>query len=215
MRLKSLAKFAGAPAVYLLGVTALRPWYLQWGATDAEAKERLPGDEYMHRVGSTRAITIEAPLDEVWAWLVQIGQDRAGFYSYDWLERLVGADIHNVDHIVPEWQRAVPGDFIRLASKETYGDRPLLRILAVEPRHFLVLDQWGAFIVMPAGPNSTRLIIRTHAAKRSFMMSLVDRFIGEPIHFVMERKMMLGIKERAERGWKLQQRPALTHSPAA
>ena len=89
----------------------VRPWYLDWGATDDERDRRLPGDELVPAPGSetTWAVTVEAPSDEVWPWIVQLGQGRGGFYSYSWLENLVGADIHNVDRIVPEFQRLAEG----------------------------------------------------------------------------------------------------------
>lgn len=85
-----------APWAYLLFV---RPWHLHWGATDEEVRKRLPGDELAPHpaLESTRAVIIRAPAKEVWRWLVQLGQDRGGFYSYDFLENLAAADIHNVD----------------------------------------------------------------------------------------------------------------------
>jgi hypothetical protein len=100
-------------AVYWIGI---HPWMTNWGSTAAERQMVLPGDDVNpDRTGqSTLAITINAPSDVVWQWLVQVGQDRAGFYSYTWLENLIGADIHNANEIHPEWQKLAVGDAWRL-----------------------------------------------------------------------------------------------------
>src|SRR5688572_17802308 len=92
----------------------LLPWMTTWGATATEVGMVLPGDELAPQptYQSTRAVTIAAPPERIWPWLVQIGQDRGGFYSYDWMANLVGAGIHNADRIVPEWQHRVHGDFV-------------------------------------------------------------------------------------------------------
>src|SRR3954470_18626931 len=101
-------------AVYWTGI---HPWMTNWGSTAAEQQMALPGDElYPNRTArSTWAITINAPPDIVWQWLVQVGQDRAGFYSYTWLENLIGANIHNANEIHPERQQLAVGDGWRLA----------------------------------------------------------------------------------------------------
>ena len=95
-------------------LSILYPWMMRWGATDAELTMQLPGDAIVPVVGSqsTRAVTIHAPAEEVWKWILQIGQERAGFYSNDWLENLTLADIHNVDEIRPEWQNRKEGDVV-------------------------------------------------------------------------------------------------------
>ena len=84
----------------------LRPWYNRWGATEADVARSLPGDELVPApmLGYTRAITIQAPVEQVWPWLAQMGQGRGGLYSYDRLENLAGCKIHSVDHILPELQ---------------------------------------------------------------------------------------------------------------
>ena len=99
---------AGTLAAYAL---AVRPWHVRWGATDEEVNERLPGDELVRHpnVEATHAVTIKAPAEEVWPWLVQIGQDKGGFYSYSWLENLAGCRLRNADRIVPEFQRLKVG----------------------------------------------------------------------------------------------------------
>jgi hypothetical protein len=192
---------AGAVAIgtYAAVLAVTRPWHRRWGATDEEIERPMPGDELSERAAANHAITIAAPIDEVWPWLVQIGQDRAGFYSYTVLENLIGADIHNSNRIVPEWQSLKNGDHIRLASEERFGLRPLLRVSHVQPGRSFVLEGWGAFALEPIDEQTTRMIIRTHRTKRAPWLRVLDFFIGEPAHFIMERGMLRGIKKRAER----------------
>jgi hypothetical protein len=144
------AAIAGAGlAVYAGVLAAARPWHRRWGAIDDEIAQSLPGDELSHGGAlANHAVTIGAPVEDVWPWLVQIGQDRAGFYSYSWLENLFRADIHNVDEIVPEWQTIEEGGTVRLASKEVYGDGPLLRVSHVRPGRSFVLEGWGEFVLI-------------------------------------------------------------------
>ena len=154
---------------------------------------------------------------EVWPWLVQIGQARGGFYSYSWLENLLGCDIHNADRILPEFQTLKAGDTIRLHPKA-----PPIPVVLVEPGRALVLhgrpnpevDQqyevkftkpgnyvassW-AFVLDPLDERTTRLLVRFRMDyDPTFGNKLAFRAMLEPIHFVMQRKMLLGIKQRAE-----------------
>ncbi|HEY3055998.1 MAG TPA: hypothetical protein VGK31_08725 [Thermoanaerobaculia bacterium] len=190
---------SAAFAAYPLALLTWRKWHRRWGATDDEAKGHLPGDE-LARGGfrCTHAITIRAPRSEVWKWLVQIGQDRAGFYSYSILENAFLADIHNADRIEPAWQELRAGQYVRLASKNNYGDVPLLRVLAIEPNHYFVLEHWGAFVLEEIDAKTTRLIIRTHRDK-PMGGALLHFLFWEPAHFIMEYGMLHGIKSRAER----------------
>jgi hypothetical protein len=98
----------GSLAVYLLWI---RPWQLRWGATAAEVERTLPGDEVVIQptFNATRAITITAHPTDIWPWLLQLGSQRAGFYSYDWLDN---AGIPSAEHILPEYQQISIGDFI-------------------------------------------------------------------------------------------------------
>ncbi len=115
----------------------LRPWYCKWGADDAELDMTLPGDEMAPdpRLESTRAVTIQAPLDTVWPWLVQLGQGRGGFYSYERLENLAGCDIHNADRIIPKFLELKVGDQVRIGP-EGY---PAFDVAAIEPGNTLIL----------------------------------------------------------------------------
>ncbi len=185
---------------------AARPWYLRWGATAAEAARALPGDEFLPVAKrlATRAITIDAPPSAVWPWLIQIGQERGGLYSYDWLENLVGCDIHSADRIVPEFTLQV-GDKVRLGP-EGY---PFFTVIEMQPERALVLgagpnvpaqvESTWVFYLEPLGGNATRLIVRGRGDHEPTLMNYVMwEGIVDPLNFVMERKMMFGIKERAE-----------------
>ncbi|HEX9422938.1 MAG TPA: hypothetical protein VF899_06820 [Pyrinomonadaceae bacterium] len=178
----------------------IRPWHLRWGATDEEVNMPLPGDEFVGdpKLNATHAITINAPAADVWPWLVQLGQRRGGFYSYSWLENLVGCDMHNANRIVPEWQDLKVGDEVWLHPKA-----PPLRVLAIEAGRAIVLEKCWSFVLHPIDENTTRLIIRGRGEfnpdfKNGLLNLLLWRGIFEPAHFIMERKMLLGIKQRAE-----------------
>jgi hypothetical protein len=192
---------AAALAAYHWG---LRPWYEHWGTTSEEALARLPGDELVPTPTfvRTKAITIQAPVEKIWPWLLQLGQNKAGLYSYEFIEnRLLGCDIHNSDRIVPEWQTIRVGDEVRLFPAEKQGPAPYL-VAAIQPNHALVMghkdengewfDTWQ-FVLTPIGAGSTRLIHRV----RGGSMGVWD--VMQFGYFVMERAMVLGIKERAEK----------------
>ena len=198
----------GVVLVYMSTVILLRPWQLTWGSTRADRIATLPGDDLVvdARYRMDRVVTIDAPADSVWRWLVQIGQDRGGFYSYERLERLVGADIHNADRVHPEWQHRAPGDLVRATQPDFLGGRLGTelgwRVAEVVPGRAIVLEQWGAFVLHPVDSNTTRLHIRLRGDGRPTLVSSLFAPIGllvfEPAHFIMERGMLLGIKRRAE-----------------
>ncbi len=189
--------------IYVTLLVVLRPWHLTWGATDSDLGMVLPGDGLAPRVAATHAVTINAPVSAVWPWLAQIGQDRGGFYSYSTIEnRLLGAGIRNTDRIHPEWQNVREGDFIRSARPDWLGgrfaDRTGWWVADVEPERSMTLIGWGTFALQPIDSATTRLIIRTRAGNGGFLSAPVDVLLLEPGHFFMERRMMLGIKDRAE-----------------
>jgi hypothetical protein len=169
----------------------VRPWLRRWGATPSERARRLPGDaDARPLVTSTRAVTVQAPADEVWRWLVQIGQDRGGFYSYDWLENLAGCRLHSAEGIREEWQHRDAGDPLVLFPGYA------TRLTAVDPPHALVIEGWGSYVVEPVDAHTCRLLARSHAARDAG--GLVYVLLIELPHAIMERRMLLGIKERAE-----------------
>ncbi|HMA53215.1 MAG TPA: hypothetical protein VKT17_02070 [Acidobacteriota bacterium] len=187
---------------------AVRPWFLNWGTTPQERRQALLGDDAWigGAVTGTHAVTIEAPPEKVWPWLVQIGQDRAGFYSYTWLENLVLADIHNTYEIRPEWQGREAKDLIRSVKpgflfglwKDTDGATGW-RVPFVAPGRSMTLKYWGTFALEPAGPGRTRFLIRGRGEP---LPGVIGRLFGfwvlDPVHFVMEKRMMTETKRLAE-----------------
>jgi hypothetical protein len=170
----------------------VRPWLRGWGATPEERRCRLPGDpEGRALFTTTRAVTVHAPAEEVWRWLVQIGQDRGGFYSYDWLENLAGCHIHSADAVREEWQHRTTGDPLEIF------DGYAAPLLEVDPPRALVIADWGAYVIEPIDRGSCRLLARSRAERDA--TGLVYVLGIELPHAIMERKMLLGIKERAER----------------
>lgn len=194
--------------IYVAVVLALRPWNVHWGTTQAERAMALPGDEFV-RVAHYRidhAITISAPTESVWPWLIQIGQDRGGFYSYTALENAVGAKITNANQIIPEWQKRQVGELVPTVPDNylggIFGRRLGCRVLKVVPGQALVLEGWGAFVVLPTTDNKTRMLIRTRGEGAPSLAGVLAApfrlLVYEPAHFIMERGMLLGIKRRAE-----------------
>jgi hypothetical protein len=203
---RGLAVTGAALATYAL---VARPWYRRWGATGDDARRPLPGDDLAggSSVGSTRAVTIEAAPEDVWPWLVQIGYERGGFYSYDWLENLFVAlfggtrGYHSANTILPEHQQLAIGDYVPAAPADLMDGRVVdvtrWKVLALEPNRLLVLEGWGAFVLERLGDCATRLIVRSRGPGAWGRLS--HYLFWEPAHFVMERRMLLGIKARAER----------------
>ena len=196
---------AYATLAYVAVVIVTRPWHLRWGSSDTELRATLPGDDLVPNAHYTiqHAVTVRATPDDIWPWLVQLGQDRGGFYSYAWLERLVGDDIRNADRIHPEWQTLRTGDLVRATQPDylggVFGPNLGWQVTRLEPNRVLVLGGWGAFVLEPAG-GSTRLIVRTRGAgKPNVALAPFGLLVFEPAHFIMQRRMLLGIKERVER----------------
>ena len=200
------------PAVAVMAVAGLaasaaysklaRRWYLTWGATTAETIARLPGDELLDEpdLQSTRAISIETPPAAVWPWLVQMGSGRGGAYTYDWVENLFGLGMHSADEILPQFQHLTVGDVLPLGP-----NGPGMRAEVCEHERALVFRSldgaWvWAFHLRP-DEAGTRLISRNRIATphASSVTRLVNRLVMEPGSLIMERRMLLGIKERAER----------------
>jgi hypothetical protein len=195
-----------ALVVYLAVLILLRPWHMRWGSTEADLHRALPGDEagMEPTYQIQHAVVIHATRDEIWPWLVQIGHDRGGFYSYSGLENRFGLSVRNADRIHPEWQRLAVGDTV-LATPDNYlglGRRLGWRVAKLEPNQVLVLENWGAFVLEPADAGATKLIVRTRGSGGVNLSGLALAPLGllvfEPAHFIMQRKMLLGIKERVE-----------------
>jgi hypothetical protein len=191
----------GAVSVGVLAVvyrSLVRRRVLTWGATASEAAARLPGDELLSDADgvSTRAIEISAPARDVWPWLAQMGPDpRGGAYTYDWIENLLGLDMHSTDRVMAEFQDPQVGDTIRLGANE-------MRLERVDPQEVLAWrsqdGNWAWTFVVTKTDGGTRLVSRNRFRLPS-VTGRVAMLAMEPASLVMERKMLRGIKHRAER----------------
>lgn len=197
------AGIAAAAAAYHFFI---RPKHLKWGTQKEEADSKLPGDELIQNGQSTtHAINIDAPIEDVWPWFVQLGQDRAGFYSYTWLENLFGCHMKNAHEVRSEWQSLKVGDSIFFHPK--YPPVPVAKLVENE---CLVMHAnagqpdettWGFYLV-PMGENQTRLIVRLRTREIKGVSKVLNEVTVEPAHFIMERKMMLTVKELAEKRYR-------------
>lgn len=206
---------AGAAAAAAVGYwEVLRPWHERWGATEEEVHAELPGDELVAEPAtqSTRGITVNAPPGQVWPWVVQLGADRAGFYSYDWLENLFGLGIHSADQVIADWQQRAVGDLVYADAAGTGG----WYVMHVVPSEALVLKmanvatgqparrdeqlRWEflwTFVTRNPGNGTTRLLVRERVGFGSRTTRLLMAPVGF-VSFLMTQKMMRGIKARAE-----------------
>jgi hypothetical protein len=179
-----------------------RHWCLTWGATTDEIGRELPGDELLPdaEIVTTRAISISAGPVFVWPWLVQMGSGRAGAYTYDWIENLLGLNMHSADVILPQFQDVKQGDEFPL------GRGPqTVRIEILDPERAFTMrfndGNWVWSFALVAEDGGTRLLSRNRisAPGASVAARVGSMLIMEPGSLVMERKMLYGIKERAER----------------
>jgi hypothetical protein len=202
---KGISLAAGTVVAAALGSLAyslfLRHWCLTWGSRPDEVSGKLPGDELLTEAGiiSTRAVRVDAPASSIWPWLVQMGPGRGGAYTYDWIENLFGLGMHSADTILPQYQDLQVGDAQRLGKRG-----PVLRVAVLEAERSLVLrsddGNWvWAFSLVPEAAG-TRLISRNRIVTPGapLPVRLLNLLVMEPGSLIMERKMLLGIKQRAE-----------------
>lgn len=204
-----------AMSAALLGalLALVRPWYLSWGATREEFDGALPGDSFSTgRPDETRAIDIQAPAEQVFAWVSQLGQNRAGFYSYTALENLVGCEMPDVRHLDPALQEWKLGDRLWMYPPDELGGVGHASLVLYEPGRVLVfgthtpLDPPGSaptgswsFVVEPTSEHSARLLTRSSGGSTHTLLGQAfTRTVFEPLHFVMERRMLEGIRGLAE-----------------
>lgn len=223
---KLYALAAAAVAVEVAAYLAWRPRMLRWGTEGDESTENLPGDDLVPqpRVQSTRAITIDARPEQVWPWIVQMGIGRAGFYTHDWLERLMFHaryvdGRHSATRIHPELLNLKVGDLV------PYGAGAYTTVTQLEPNRHLVAGE--AFILRPLPGGRTRLIMRNrgmgyitaaielvaadaplvtraikftviHIPGAKLLARGLDFFVGDPLHHYMETGVLKGTKARAE-----------------
>jgi hypothetical protein len=197
------ARIAAWVAVAGAGLAAyarlVRPWALRWGATKEEAARPLPGDGLVAKADfvATRAITIDAPPNQVWPWLVQIGSGRAGWYTYD---RIDNAGVPSATEIIPELQRLAVGNLIPMVAGKDIG----LRVKELEPhRRMLWWDEKGEYswewVLEPIDQQTTRLIQRLRVTRHPWTRRMLYELVAANGDVVMQRKLLRGIKQRAER----------------
>jgi hypothetical protein len=197
MRMKRRFVTIGLASVVAAYFTMPRRAILTWGATGREASAVLPGDELLPAPDgiSTRAIDIQAPPAAVWPWLAQMGPaPRGGAYTYDWIENLLGLDMHSVDRVLDEFQDPQVGETISFGANT-------MRFELVEPERVLAMrsqdGNWVWAFVLDTTPRGTRLVSRNRF-RLPTLLARLGMLPMEPGSLVMERKMLLGIKERAE-----------------
>lgn len=197
-----LAIILGVLILLVLLAVLLTPWMDKWRTTAEERNMPLPGDDLLPNPAriSNRAVTIKAAPEKVYPWILQIGADKSGMYSYTWLERLVGCKMAKVEEIKPEWQTLNEGDLMKMCAGD-FAPPPYI-VARVLPNQAVIFghktgekweDTWQ-FVLLPQADGTTRLIARTSTNMTGGMWEVI-----RPITFVMERKMLLTIKSLSER----------------
>ena len=199
---KFVGILAGIVILAVIIIAALMPWMDRWGATDDEIAASFAGDELVPtpRISYTRAISINASPEDIYPWIAQLGADKGGMYSYTWLETLIQCPQTNADRIHDEWQGLEVGDKVLMCPDENMP--PAYIVAMIEENHAIVLghkenDDWveiWQFNLVPQDDGTTRLVIRSRSAAEGWFWDVI-----RPGVFIMERGMMLGIKERAEK----------------
>jgi hypothetical protein len=196
----AVARVAGRLGVALVIAIAgyllvYRPLQLRWGATGEEVARAMPGDEIQRQpiFNATRAVTIHARPEQIWPWLVQMGDQRAGFYGYDWIDN---GGIPSADRIIPQLQHLKVGDDIRIGLSN-------FKVVALEPNHYLVWASPGggysmALALYPVDASHTRLVWRIHGVYNWTSPYIVPQLFSDGADLIAVRQNMLGIKARAE-----------------
>jgi hypothetical protein len=199
--LKNIGILTALIAILIVGVIIITPWMDRWGATDAEINATFAGDELVPDPASfvNHAVTINATPEKIYPWLLQLGAGKGGFYSYTALENAIGCQLVNADRIHNEWQDLKVGDKVEMCPN---GTPPGYIVAQILPNEALVMghqengkwvDLWQ-YILVPQADHSTRLILRTRT-----MMTGTFWDVIHPGIFIMERGLLLGIKERVEK----------------
>jgi len=188
-------------SLIVLITVLLTPWMDRWHTRPEERSMELPGDKYNSTPGrvANRAITINAPAERIYPWILQIGADKSGMYSYTWLERLVGCKMAKDETLHLEWQNLSAGDEMKMCAGD-FAPPPYI-VVEVLPNQAVIfghkenedwVDVWQ-FVLVPQTDGTTRLITRTSTNMVGGMWEVI-----RPISFTMERKMLLTIKKLAE-----------------
>jgi hypothetical protein len=200
--LKIIGIFFAAIVIGVIAVVLLMPWMDSWGASPQEISASLPGDELVlsPNIGYTRAISVNASPEEIYPWIVQLGAEKGGWYSYEWFEtNVLRCQNTNADRIHEEWQGLEVGDKVLMCPDENMP--PAYIVAMIEENRVIVLghqknDSWvevWQFNLVPQDDGTTRFVIRSRSAAQGWLWDVI-----RPGIFIMERQMMLGIKERAE-----------------
>jgi len=211
--LKLVGILAGLTVLAVIVIVALMPWMDRWGATEAEIAASFPGDELipLPAISYNRAVTVNATPEEIYPWIVQLGAERGGMYSYTWFEtNILQCELINADRIHEEWQGLKKGDLVKMCPGD-FGPTPY-EVVLIEPNNAIVLGhkrstpqsgsvdqedgQWSdvwQFVLLPQTDGTTRLVLRSRDMKTGGFWDII-----RPGVFIMERGMLLGIKERAE-----------------
>ncbi|MCP4139601.1 MAG: hypothetical protein GY755_04820 [Chloroflexi bacterium] len=182
----------------VLYLKTIRPWQLHWGARNEEINRSIPGDDIVSNASfnATRAVTINAPPENIYPWIVQMGLSRAGWYSYDLLDNLARK---SAESILPEFQKIEIGDLIPMSPD---GKQGIWVKEFRENKWMLWWDKIGdtswVWEIYPDGNNRCRLVTRVRMKYRWLSFSAIFNLIIEFFDFPMMRKCMLGIKKRAE-----------------
>ena len=195
-----LGVIVGLILLVVLMAIILTPWMDRWHTTPGERTMALPGDDLLPnpvRVAN-HAITIKTKAEKIYPWILQIGADKSGMYSYTWLENLVGCTMAKVEEIKSEWQQLKEGDEMKMCAGDLAP--PPYIVARVLPNQAVIFghkteDKWEEtwqFVLIPQSDGSTRLITRTRTNMVGGMWEVI-----RPISFVMERKMLMTIKDLA------------------
>lgn len=185
----------------VLGALFIKPNIFTWGATRQEVSMSMPGDHLAPFISSTRSITINAPISDVWDWVIQLGADRGGFYSYWFIEKPLGYKYRETKRVEAEFKDMEVGRVIKatLDPSKSYIEYNF-PVIAVDPGKSFVLKNWGCFLLNEIDSTRTRLIVRTHGQALTNWIDHFNYSFMMPLHYLMERRMLIGIKKRSEAG---------------
>lgn len=200
--LKIIGIFFAAIVISVLAIVLLMPWMDSWGASIEETSAPMPGDELVMspNIGYTRGISVNASPEQIYPWIVQIGAEKGGWYSYEWFEtNVLRCQNTNADRIHEEWQGLKVGDKVKMCPDENMP--PAYLVARMDPGQAIVLghqegDKWvevWQFVLVPQQDGSTRLVIRSRSEMGGWFWNVM-----RPGEFIMMRGMVLGIRERAE-----------------